>query len=259
MTKNVVANIANYAMLGPQVAAVVAETLSVETASDYAAKIRDRFDGRLEIVPNSVRKVTNAGREIARPMVSFHVRPVAESKPYTEEAVAQMRTVVEANVFADDEDATWQVVEASGVKRLVKKSDTDVAALLAAAARMNIGRIAASAASIAPGVIHEGEYAIFTNPETAQVDGGIVTYNTNGEMQILSRSTGALVTASHEAIVAHSAFDFDKEDGDNVETAADFGKRDAKPVVDYFRVLFASQPGFFAQLEAMIRKRFVLA
>ncbi len=256
MSKHTVANIASYSMIGSGVAQVVAQTMKVETAGDYASKILDRFDGRLEVVPNSVRNISRG--ETAK-AVAFHVRAVNESMPYTEEAVAQMRTVVEANVFADAEDATWQVVEASGVKRLVKKSDTDVSALLAAAARLNIGRIAASQFDGGVGAVNAGEFAIFTNPETAQVDSGVVFYADNGDLQVLSRATGALVTASHEAIVAHSEFAMEAEEGDNVETAAEFTKRDAKPLVDYFRKLYASQPGFFAQLEGMIRKRFVLA
>lgn len=257
MTKLVVANINHYSMIGPQIAAVVAQTTKVETAADYAAKIRDRFDGRLEVVPNSVRKIGLAnGRETAK-LVAFHVRPITESRPM--EDAGQMRTVVEANVFADDDDATWQVVEASGVKRLVKRTDTDVGALLAAAARMNVHRIAANNVDGGIGVVNAGEFAIFTNPETAQVDSGVVFYNDNGEMQVLSRSSGQLITASHEAIVAHSAFEAEAEDGEQVETAAEFTKRDAKPMVDYFKRLYASQPGFFAQLESMIRKRFLLA
>lgn len=257
MTKLVVANIQEFSMVGENVAKVVASTTKVETAADYANKIRDRFDGKLEIVPNSVRNITR--RETAR-AVSFHVRPVVESKPYTEENVAQMVTVVEANVFADEDDATWQVVESAGVKRLVKRTETDIAALLQAAARMNVHRVAASTFNADIGQVNEGNYAIFTNPETASVDSGVVFYADNGDMQILSRLSGELVTASHEAVIAHSPFDADMEDGEKLEeVAAEFTKSDAKPLVDYFRKLYASQPGFFAQLESMIRKRFLLA
>lgn len=250
MTKLTVANIQSFSMLGNNAACVVAATSKIETAADYAAKIRDRFGGKLEVVPHTVRDVTRIEQAKA---VAFHVRAVTESRPI--EAAAQMRTVVEANVFADDEDATWQVVEASGVKRLVKRTDTDVSALLQAAAKQNIHRIAASNYDAGLGTVYEGEYALFTNPETASVDGGIVTYGEDGGLRVVSRSTGKQLEIAREAIVAHSAFGSEKEDGE--ETAA-FNKRDAQPLIDYYRNLFSEQPAFFAQLESMIKKRFVL-
>lgn len=101
------------------------------------------------------------------------------------------------------------------------------------------------------------------NPETASVDGGIISYGEDGGMKVLARSTGKLLDISREAIVAHSAFDIEGETEE--ETAAmhteiaEFTKRDAQPMISYFRKLFSSQPGFFAQLEAAIRKKFLLA
>ena len=255
MSKIVVANIQNYSMIGQAVASVVASTTKVETAHDYAAKVESLFGGKLEIVPNSVRNVT-ASEQL--PAVAFHLRAKTENLPI--EAAAQMREVITANVFADADDATWSVVEAQpGVKRLVKQTDTDVSALLAAASRSNLHRIAASNYDAGVGAVYAGEFAIFTNPETASVDTGIVTYGDDGGMVMLSRSTGNLVPVTHDAIVAHSAFEVEAEEGDKVEETAAFTKRDAAPLVDYYRKLFSSQPAFFAKLEAMIRRRFLLA
>lgn len=260
MNKIVVANIQSFSMIGGNVAQVVASTSKVETAADYANKIRARFDNRLEVVPNTVRDCTL--RETAK-AVTFHVRPVAESVPYTEQAVAQMREVVTANVFADAEDATWKVVESAGQKRLVKVTDTDIAALLQAAANQNMHRVAASNFDAGIGDVQDGEYALFVNPETASVDGGVITYGEDGGMRALARSSGKLINITREAIVAHSAFDIEGETEE--ETAAmhneiaEFTKRDAQPMIAYFRKLFSSQPGFFAQLEAAIRRKFLLA
>jgi len=260
MNKIVVANIQSFSMVGTGVAQVVAATSKVETAADYANKIRERFDGRLEVVPNTVRDCST--KETAK-AVSMHVRAVSDSKPYTEEAVAQMREVVTANVFADEEDATWKVVESAGQKRLVKVTDTDIAALLNAAAKQNMFRIAASNYDAGLGDINDGDYALFVNPETASVDGGIIAYDNLGGMKVLARSSGNLIDITRDAVVASSAFDIEGETPE--ETAAmqtelaEFTKRDAQPMVAYFRKLFSSQPGFFAQLEAAIRRKFLLA
>jgi hypothetical protein len=254
MTKLTTANIQSFSMIGAVVASVVASTARVETANDYAARVKQDFDGKLEVVPHSVRDVSNNKRGL--PAVAFHVRPVVESRPI--EAAEQMRSVVEANVFADDEDATWKVVEAAGIKRLVKQSETDVAALLAAASNRNITRVAASFFDAGVGVVQEGEFAIFTNPETATVDSGIITYDENGNMKAIARGSADYVELSHDAIIAHSPFDAELEEGEQVEQAS-FAKRDAKPLLDYWKKLFSSQPAFFAQLEQMVRKRFLLA
>lgn len=262
MSKVVVANVQNFRMLeGDKVATVIASTVNVETASDYAEKIKKTFGGKLEIVPFSVRNVT-ASANI--PAVSFHVRPVVESQPYTEEAVANMRTVVEANVFSDSDDATWEVVEAAGVKRLVKRTDTDVSALLSAAMRKNSGytRIAASNYETAQAIINDGDFAIFTNPETASADTGIVIYGEDGGLNVLSRSSGNLIACGHDAVIASSAFKVEYEEGEEqvqVHETAALARSDVQRALDYFRKLYASQPQFFSQLESAIRKRFLLA
>jgi uncharacterized protein with HEPN domain len=252
--KIVVANIQTFEMIGGNVASVVAETSKVETAQDYANKIRDKFEGKIEVVPGTVRNVTQIEQARA---VAFHVRPVTESRPY--EDASQMREVIEANVFADDEDATWKVVEAQpGVRRLVKQSDTDISALLAAAARQSVGRIAANFFDAGIGTVDQGEFALFTNPETATADSGVVSYDDNGQLNILSVKTGKLVPCSHSAVVAHSHFVAEGESDEAKETAA-LDKRDAQGMIAYFRKLYASQPAFFAQLEQMMRKRALIA
>lgn len=252
--KLVVANIQSHEMIGPQTASVVASTIKIEKAADYADKVRNLFDNKLEIVPGTVRNVSKM--ETAK-AVAFHVRPVTESRPYDD--ADKMRTVVEANVFADEDDATWQVVEAQGVKRLVKRTDTDISALLSAASKQSTSRIAASYFDANVGTVNQGEFAIFTNPETASVDSGIVTYSDKGEMQILSVKSGALIPCSHQAVVAHSAFDFELEENDSREEVAGLDRKSTQSLVAYFRKLFASQPAFFTKLEAMMRQRAMLA
>jgi uncharacterized protein with HEPN domain len=254
MSKVVVANIQTYEMIGGNAACVVAETSKVETAADYNAKIKSKFGGKLEIVPGTVRNVTQIESAKA---VAFHVRAVTESRPY--EDVAQMREVIEANVFADEDDATWKVVEAQpGVRRLVKQSDTDISGLLAAAARQSVGRIAANYFNASVGDIGQGEFALFTNPETASVDSGVVSYNDKGQMQILSVKSGKLVECAHAAVIDHAPFTAEGDSDDAKETAA-LDKRDAQNLIAYFRKLYASQPSFFAQLEQMLRKRALIA
>ena len=258
MNKIVVANVQSYSMIGNSIASVIVSTHKVETAMDYANKIKDHFKGKLEVVPNTVR---NATRQDTIKAVAFHVRAVTPSQPI--EAAAQMRTVIEANVFADAEDATWEVVEAAGVKRLVKRSDTDVSALLAAASKMNINKIAASFYSADLGQISDGEFVLFTNPETASQDSGILVYAADGGTQVIARSTGKLLSIAREAIVAHSAFAVDLEEGDEgKETAAlgavSFDRSSIDSILSYYRTLYSTQPAFFAQLEAMVRKTFLM-
>ncbi len=258
MNKHVVANIQNYRMLdGGKVASVVASTAKVETAADYAARIKQDFGGKLEVVPMSVRDITN---HAALPAVAFHVRAVTESQPYTEEAAASMRTVITANVFADAEDATWEVVEAAGVKRLVKRTDTDITALLAASASSNYARVAASNYEVAQAVISQGDYALFTNPETASVDFGHVIFGDNGALHIVSRSSGNMIPCGRDAIIASAAYNIEYEQGEErLDETAALDRSDVQRALAYFRQLYASQPAFFSQLEAAIRKRFLVA
>jgi hypothetical protein len=233
----------------------------VETAAAYDQKVRDVTGGKLELVPGSLRKVKTEVAS-ALPAVAFHVRAVRESLPYEE--AANMRTVVEANVFEDTSDSIWQVVEANGVKRLLKKTDTDIGALLAKVAATNVTFVAASTyAANALDHFQNGNFIAYANAN-GELDHGVAVRGDDGAIHVVSVSTNEMVAIDDAQVVAHAPFTAVAEEGDtsaevaslNVVTAAPLDSGQRVRVKDYYRVLYEKRGEFWAILSTQIDNMF---
>lgn len=231
----------------------------IETASAYDQKLRALTGGKVELVPGSLRCV---GREVAsaQPAVAFHARAVREVRPYTE--AASMRTVVEANVFQDHDSAIWSVVEANGVKSLVKQSDTDISALLQAVANTNIQMVAASTynADTMEG-FRNGNFVLFASTDSGEIDGGVAARGDDGQLHVVSLTSNDVVTIDDAQVVANSAFSVVSEEGDNetevatirqVVVASPLDAQARSRMVDFYSTLYSKHPDFWAKLKSQI-------
>lgn len=268
----VVANIRHFEVAG-KVAQVLALTTKVETAAAYDSKLRAMTGGKLELIPGSLQNVTNGNHT---PAVRFFVRPVTESREY--EAASAMREVVTANVFKDEDDAIWSVVEAGGVKRLVKQTVTDIAALLADAARTNHNLIAASNYNT-NGLegFRNGNFVVFANAETGDLDAGVAVRGDDGVLSVAAMDADAILAIDDATVVANSQFAAatDEDDAaDIIEMASsiaslqselaadgyqplDSGNKSA--VLAFYQKLYGQSPTFWTAMRAMITNTFKLA
>lgn len=254
----VVANIRQFSVAG-KVAQLLVMTDRIETAAAYDQKIRTITNGKLEIIPGTVRNVTGKNHFKA---IACHVRPVTESLPY-EEAASTMRTVVEANVFADNEDNVWGVVEANGVKRLVKRTEVDIDAILQAATNVSHSRVSAHTYEYAGARnLRNGNFVVFANDD-GELDSGVAVYSDDGSLHVAAIDAGRDVVIDPISIVANAPFSVEAEEGEDVEIAAVTAKpieaTGLKTVMDYYAGLYKEHPEFWASLRDQINRLFSIA
>ena len=224
-----------------------------ETFADLDAVLAKRFGGRIKLIENTVRNTT--GRSYT-PMVTAYVSLQSNSMDVNEDTMKNFK-VVQANIFSDSENNIWKAIDlGDGVKRIVQTSNDDIEAIL----YERRGRLTSiTTASFEPEVdFNTNQYVWYVDVASAEVRGGIGIVS-GGKYQVIDRIKRAPVQVTASNFVAASDFDSDDSkiqlfEMDVFEENANLSPVRAAQAIEYYKLLYGSQPIFFKQLEDLINQ-----
>jgi hypothetical protein len=177
------------------------------------------------------------------------VRANIVSKPYEEKAVRAMKCISK-NVFIDDEDHIWKVSGQGDSARLVQSKTEDFASILNERINSRQNVIVASCTSndIAAHDSETGDFVLFYNVKSADLDTGYAFASANGKYNIFSYTTREYEEVSTQNIIRSAVIDSDRKQSLFYKTCAfnqdlaanngDFNKPLKNKYADYMKFLY---------------------
>lgn len=249
--RTTVLNIETIYPISKQVARIVASTNTVETSKAYDDLLVDRYEGQVRIISNTFKDISTHYSN----MITCCVALERKSKELNAENLANHKAIT-ANVFSDDENNIWKVVDlGSGNKRLVQTSEDDIESLL------NERRMRQSrklTASFSPSVdFQNGDYVLYVNAETASVHDGVGIVS-EGRYYVVDRITKKQVEVSDDTFVIAEAFEDDEGkvkpyDFKSWEVLSSLSAASAAKAIEYYKILYGNHLFYFDQLTTLIK------
>ena len=224
--------------------------------SQYEDTLASIFDNRFHCVAGTMFAFTHP--YMNNPLMRVVVQQNKKAIDYTPDAQANY-TLVSANVFQDNEDATlWQLVESNGVKRLVQTTSEDFQSIFNSRKARSSVIASTNDASIN---YRDGDYVCYFNTAASAVDYGFVNVKNDGSY-VLSRKTGEYIRVSPTQIL-ECAFFNDPETTIGKHTIVMPSYKRSEMVLaetfswdaylDYMRTLYGNTE-FFKALEKLIKE-----
>lgn len=210
------------------------------TQEQWRDAVASKFDGQVKLVKSSLSQFPSTMKSAYN--LACHVTATTKSKAYTQEAAEGM-ILVKANLFKDEADNLWRVVEMGGHKRLIQTANDNLDEILAArlSRRQGVYRLEASAKN--PSINLNGvDYISYFNTSTNTVRCGQAIVASD-KLQVLDRLSGQLIEIMPTQIVASRY---------NEKIEADLTPSDKHEHLEYMRILFGNEPEYFSSLEQLL-------
>ena len=231
------------------------------TRQNYFNMTATMMENSFCLIPDTLEDVGNKG---TLKVISAIVEANTQVKEFKEDEVRASYKCLSANIFIDDEDSIWKVVESNGQKHLVQQIKEDFGELIAARIARARGNqiVSANFSGIVP---NTHDYIAYYNVQSQSLGYGYAL--AGDKLQVVDRRLREpvdITTANIIAVVDGNSLSKDYNANkhfseENNEVLADTMSRGnlLDSYLTYYKSLFGGSQ-YYAQLEKLIaeRKRF---
>ena len=225
------------------------------TRADYENMVLSATNNQFRFVSDTLVKLRSTSSDV---VVSGIIEANTMTKEYDETDVRNNMRVITANVFADNEDKIWRVVESGGVKHLVQSISEDFAQLIKSRLARRSNEIVSSA--VYNGIVPaDGDYVMFYDTNNSAINYGFAM-TVAGDLHVGSRHSNDFTKIdSSQVIMAADGDSLDRKHSLNhmmkaaTPNESDFNS-DTEGYLNYMRQLFAGTD-YFQGLEKLLSNR----
>jgi len=239
------------------------------TANDLSEMVLTATDGQFRLIADTATPLDKVHDQC---VVAMIVEANTQVREYDEAFIKDKCRALAKNLFSDNEDKIWQVVDAGENKMLVQSVREDFAKLISSRLARKTNQIVSSIsyqASYAGMLPANGDYICYYNPERQMLAWGfaLATVRANeGDLNVFDRTERKLVPISTASVIPsrvvegnsldkkHSLLNYIQSNMNTRVLAEDITPAAMSNILDYMRMLYADTD-YFDELEDLVSLR----